>query len=309
MVALGWDGGEALDLQVERRPVRIWSEGSRLAADLFKPVGSDAGAPAILLCHGWGGLKTHLARYAEVFARHGYVALTFDYRGWGESDGKLIPLADTPMLVEAGEQTLRARVLREIVDPIDQTTDIKNCLAYLLSEEGVDASRIGLWGSSYGGGHVVFTAGNDDRVRAVVAQIGGYGFPPEYRDAARARQADRARGRIDPPVPQHGLDGTPGLKGTPDIARMVEHFPLRAADQVRVPTLIMDAEFEELNDRHKHGEAAHAIIKRNAPSEYHTFPGKHYDVYDEFFQPSVDLALYWFDKHLGAGAATSEVSP
>jgi dipeptidyl aminopeptidase/acylaminoacyl peptidase len=149
---------------------------------------------------------------------------------------------------------------------------------------------------------VVFTAGNDDRIKAVVAQIGGYGFPAQYREAARRRQADRARGRIDPPVPQNGLDAAPGLKGTPDIARMVEHSPLQAAERVRAPTLIMDAEFEELNDRHQHGEAAYKIIQRNAPSEYHTFPGRHYDVYGEFFRPSVDLALDWFDRYIGRGA-------
>ena len=297
-----------METQVERRPVRIWSEGSRLSAELFKPERAAAAAPAILLCHGWGGLKEHLARYAGIFAEHGYVALTFNYRGWGGSDGKLIPSADAPMLTEAGEHTVRTRVLREIVDPIDQTTDIRNCLAYLLSEDGVDPARVGLWGSSYGGGHVVFTAGHDERVKAVVAQIGGYGFPAEYRDAARARQADRARGRIDPPVPQGGLDATPGLKGTPDISRMAEHFPLRAAEQVHVPTLIMDAEFEELVDRREHGQAAYEIIRKNAPSEYHTFPGKHYDVYDTFFQPSVDLALYWFDKHLKSQSQQSEAT-
>ena len=291
-------------LPVKRTPVRIWSEGSRLAAEVFKPAIGEH-APAILLCHGWGGLKSHLAKYAELFAEHGYVVLTFDYRGWGESDGRLISLAHAPMLTEPGEQTLRARVLREIVDPIDQTTDIKNCLAYLASEGGVDASRLGLWGSSYGGGHVVFTAGNDDRIKAVVAQIGGYGFPSHYREAARQRQADRARGLIDPPVPQDGLDAASGLKGTPDIARMVEHSPLQAAERVRAPTLIMDAEFEELNNRHEHGEAIYKIIQRNAPSEYHTFPGSHYDVYDKFFRPSVDLALYWFDKHLVVGAQES----
>ena len=236
--------------------------------------------------------------YAEVFARHGYVCLTFDYRGWGESDGKLIPPGDAPMLIAAGEATLTVRVLREIVDPVDQTTDVRNCLAYLLSEPGVDASRVALWGTSYGAGHAVFTAGNDERVKAVVAQIGGFGFPPKFRDFARERQADRARGRIDPPVPQHGLDATPGLRGTPDVARMVDHFPLRAAERIRAPTLVMDAEFEELNDRHAHGIRAYQIISRNAPSEYHTFPGTHYDVYEKYFEPSVELALGWFNRYL-----------
>ena len=293
---------------VVRTPVRIWSEGSRLAAELFKPGRAETPAPAILLCHGWGGLKSHLAMYAEAFAQHGYTCLTFDYRGWGESDGKLIPLADTPMLTEPGETTVKARVLREIVDPVDQTTDVRNCLAYLMSEDGVDPGRTGLWGTSYGGGHVVFTAGHDERIKAVVAQIGGFGLPSEYRDFARGRLADRARGRIDPPVPQDGLDSPPGLKGTADVARMVDHAPLFAAERVRAPTLIMDAEFEELNDRHTHGEAAHKIIVRNAPSEYHTFPGKHYDVYDKYFQPSVDLALDWFDRYLKPTSSISEAA-
>jgi len=93
---------DAVDYTHEHR--RVWSEGSRLAAELFKPQG-EGPHPAILLCHGWGGLKSHLAVYARIFARHGYAALVFDYRGWGESDGKILPLDDTPMLTEAGEQT------------------------------------------------------------------------------------------------------------------------------------------------------------------------------------------------------------
>ena len=294
--------------EVVRTPVRVWSEGSRLAAELFKPAQTPAPAPAILLCHGWGGLKSQLVGYAEAFARQGYICLTFDYRGWGESDGKLIPLPDTPKLTQAGEATLRVRVLREIVDPVDQTADVKTCLAYLRSEEGVDPVRTGLWGTSYGAGHVVFTAGHDDRVRAVVAQIGGFGLPSEFHDYARSRLADRARGRIDPPVPQRGLDSPPGLKGSADVARMLDHAPLLAAERVRAPTLIMDAEFEELNDRHAHGEAAHRIIRRNAPSEYHTFPGKHYDVYERYFEPSVVLALGWFDRYLQPDRASSETT-
>lgn len=40
------------------------------------------------------------------------------------------------------------------------------------------------------------------------------------------------------------------------------------------------------------------MVRRNAPSEYHTFPGKHYDVYDAFFEPSVKQALDWFSRYL-----------
>ena len=286
--------------EVVHKALELWSEGTRLAADLYTPSSPkpEGGYPAILLCHGWGGLKDHLAHYAGKFARAGYVAMTFDYRGWGESDGRVIATRDAPRLLEAGETTLTVRVLREIVDPVDQTTDIRNCLAYLWSEPDVDRDRIGIWGTSYGGGHAVFTAGNDDRIKAVVAQIGGFGFPPEYRDWAREQAADKARGLIDPVVPQDGLNGVPGLKGTPDVGRQVEHSQLGAAARVRVPTLILDAEQEELNNRLEHGWAAYMMIRQNAPAEYDTYPCKHYAVYDDHFDDSTDRAVAWFDKYL-----------
>ena len=283
----------------QRSAVELYSEGTRLAAEIFTPAGPapSGGFPAILLCHGWGGLKDHLARYADKFARAGFVAMTFDYRGWGESDGRVIAPRDAPRLLEAGERELKVIVLREIVDPVDQTTDIRNCLAFLWSQPGVDKGRIGIWGTSYGGGHAVFTAGNDDRIRAVVAQIGGFGFPPEHRDWALGRAADKARGALDPAVPQ-GVDMVPNLKGTPDVARMVTHSQLGAAARVHVPTLIIDAEFEELNNRLEHGWAAYMMIRQNAPAEYHTFPCKHYVVYDDYYEQSTDLALDWFRKYL-----------
>ena len=286
--------------EVVRRGIELFSEGSRLAAELFTPAGvaPAEGWPAILLCHGWGGLKEHLAPYADKFAGAGFLCMTFDYRGWGESDGRVIAARDAPRLLDAGERELRVVVLREIVDPIDQTADIKNCLHVLASEPGVNPGRIGIWGTSYGGGHAVFTAGTDDRIRACVAQIGGFSFPPEYRDWARGQAADKARGRINPIVPQNGLNGVPDLKGTPDVARQVEHSQLRAAARVQVPTLIIDAEFEELNNRLEHGWAAYMMIRQNAPAEYHTYPCKHYAVYDDYAEPASDLALGWFGRHL-----------
>ena len=284
---------------IERRPVTIWSEGSRLAAELFKPQSEGAG-PAILLCHGWGGLKDHLAdRYATPFAQAGFACLVFDYRGWGGSDGRLIPALDEPMLTQAGERTLKARVVREVVDPLDQIADIRAALAWLLSEPGVNPARVGLWGSSYGGGHVVSVAGTDDRVRAVVAQIGGYGHPREawYTDLARQRMADKARGVLDPPIPQE-IDTTPGLRGTPDVARQFGHAPLEAAAGIAVPTLFIDAENEEYGEPALQGSAAYEIVRRHAVAERHTFPCTHYQVYDRFYEPSLRLGLDWFTRHL-----------
>lgn len=285
--------------KVSSRDVTIWSEGSRLKAEFFAPAGGPDNSPAVLLCHGWGGLKSHLATYAERFAAEGFACLVFDYRGWGDSDGKIIPQDNTPMLTEAGSMTIPVRVVREVVDPVDHVADVRACLAWLLTEPGVDAGRVGLWGTSYGGGHVTFVAGTDPRVKAVVAQIGGFG-PPDadwYRDLAYQRQADKARAAIDPPLPQ-GIDAPPGLKGTPDVARQWGHLPLEKARNIRVPMLVMDAEFEELNNRLEHGKAAHDIVKQSAPSEYITYPCKHYDVYSDHFEDAVKRSIDWFKRYL-----------
>lgn len=289
-----------MSYEVDRRHVMLWSEGSRLAAELLKPVGAPGPLAAILLCHGWGGLKEHLAeRYAAPFARAGFACLVFDYRGWGGSDGRMVPSSGQPMLTAAGEQTASVRVLRELVDPLDQIADIRACLAWLLSEDGVDPARVGLWGSSYGGGLVVSVTGSDERVKATVAQIGSYGPPREawFAELARRRMADKARGLIDPAIPQ-GIDTTPGLAGTPDVARMIGHAPLEAAARIRVPTLFIDAENEEYGEPALQGGGAYEVVRRNAVAERHTFPCTHYEVYDRFLAPSLKLALDWFARHL-----------
>src|SRR5688572_3717528 len=111
------------------QPVTIWSEGGRLAADIYRPDDGDSNPkPAVLLCHGWGGLKSHLGTYGRWFARNGLTSLVFDYRGWGESDGRIISARDTPMLTQAGEQTLRVHVVREVQDPYHLQMDARNAL-------------------------------------------------------------------------------------------------------------------------------------------------------------------------------------
>jgi len=288
---------------VDQRPVVVWSEGLRLAGDILTPSGLPGPAPAILLCHGWGGRKQHLLElYASYFAAAGYVVMVFDYRTWGESDGKPVPVAAEPMLTEPGERTIRVRVIREVVDPVDHVSDVRAALAYLLAEPGVDPDRVGLFGSSYGGGHVLAVAGTDDRVRTVVAQIGGYGYPTssEFRRRARQQAADKARGVLDPPIPQERGATVSTLSGVPDLARQLTHSPLELARGIRVPTLFIDAEFEEYNtdDPHLQGGGAYEVVRQNAVSERHTFPCTHYRVYDDYLDEARKLARDWFARHL-----------
>ena len=286
---------------VERRPIHIWSDGTRMAGDLWLPAGfgEDSNAPAILLTHGWGGTRDHLNGYALKFAGAGFVVLTFDHRGWADSHSRLVIIGDQPEPDANGEVTVRARAIREVVDPQDQIRDITSALDYLSGEPGVDRNRIGLWGTSYSGGHVIHVGARDDRVAAIVSQVGYQGvggWSPKARRFARQRAIDKARGKIDP-IPQ-GIDQLPNLDGTPDIAKMLDHRPIDLAAAVKVPTLIIDVTEEELFDRTANGRAVYDIIRQNAEAEYKTYPGRHYRIYGSHFSAASSAALEWFQKHL-----------
>ena len=45
-----------------------------------------------MLCHGYTGVRNlYLPEIARVFNAAGYVALTLDYKGWGDSEGPKKP--------------------------------------------------------------------------------------------------------------------------------------------------------------------------------------------------------------------------
>jgi len=78
------------------KPVTFYSEGVQLAGDLFLPADIKPGErrAGIVLCHGYTGVRSiYLADNARVLAEAGYVVLTFDYKGWGDSDGTKTRLA------------------------------------------------------------------------------------------------------------------------------------------------------------------------------------------------------------------------
>ncbi len=149
---------------MKTRKVEFYSDGVRLEGILQLP-GSFQGRqrlPVVLLCSGFQGLKELIpAKLWEPFTAAGYACFSFDYRGFGTSDGE------------------RGRVL-----PEEQIEDIQNAITFLQQQPELDSERIGLVGWGLAGGLVVQAAAEDPRVKAV-ASLSGVG------DAGRAVRASR----------------------------------------------------------------------------------------------------------------------
>jgi dipeptidyl aminopeptidase/acylaminoacyl peptidase len=162
--------------------VSFYSEGTRLSGDLFLPDGLASGEKraGIVLCHGYTGVRNlYLPDTAKVLTDAGYVVLTFDYKGWGDSDGP-----------------------KSRLSPYGRVIDSQAALTFLGAQPMVDPDRLGIYGTSYGGATVVWTAAIDPRVKAVVSVVGiGHGRrwmrsvrrPDEFSDLLAKSEADRVR--------------------------------------------------------------------------------------------------------------------
>jgi dienelactone hydrolase len=130
------------------RDVEFLSSGT-ICRGLFVRPGSNVPAPLMILVHGLGGVyEMRLDAFARRFAAAGYAALTFDYRNFGRSDGQP-----------------RHLLVRE-----EQQRDIESAIAYGKTLEGVDTTRVILWGTSLAGGHVIDVASRRGDLAAAIIQ-------------------------------------------------------------------------------------------------------------------------------------------
>ena len=292
---------------VEMRPVTIFSDGTRMAGDLYLPKGlnADDKLPAIVLCAGTGGTKGGTqARLAPRFATQGYVVLAFDYRGWGQSESLLMATGRQPKPDENNEMTLQVKALRWQMNYAYQTEDIRAAISFVAGEPNVDKERIGLWGSSYGGGLVTWMAGNDPRVKCVVAQVPGMGGAkrPAAMKYAYDLATKQARGETEPVPIETGKMG--GKMAAYEHMRVnpvknIGFNALDAAAKITAPALFVVAENEELSSNDTVESVHKALLERDVPSNLHVIPGiAHYGVYGEGFEEATRIELEWFDEHL-----------
>lgn len=304
----------AQEPEAEIRHVTIWSDGTRMAGDLYVPRDLKEGEKraTVLFCAGTGGVKKgNGALYANRFVKEGFVVLAFDYRGWGESDCKLTLPEPMPKVDADGTVTVKAKPVRWQMDMADQTLDIRCAISFLMGEPCVDSERIGLFGTSYGGGLVVWVAGNDPRVKCVVSQVPGMGGgrPQTAQKYANDLAVKQARGETEPvPIETGKLGGKMAayaqMRTNP--AKGLGYNAIEAASKITVPTMILVAEKEDLMSNDENGSRAFQALQKNfVKSEYHVLEGiGHYGVYKAKFEEATKLAADWFHLHLDAHLKT-----
>jgi fermentation-respiration switch protein FrsA (DUF1100 family) len=294
-----------------RRDVEFNAEGTILRGWLYVPEDAAGRIPGVVMAHGFTAVKEmYLDRYAEVFAAAGLGVLVFDHRNFGASDGD-----------PRGE-----------IDPWAQVRDYRHAVTFARTMPELDPRRIGIWGTSYSGGHVMVVGALDRRVRCVVSQvpaISGHHASlrrvpaPQVPVLLAAFVEDRERRfRGAPPAMRPVLPREPGgpavFSGEDAIAffrTAAERAPswrdeitLRSVEMAReyepavyisrvspTPLLVVAATDDNLTGTDLTLEAYERALQ---PKHLLLIPGGHFVPYVQEFAASSGAARDWFLRHL-----------
>jgi pimeloyl-ACP methyl ester carboxylesterase len=125
------------------RIVSILSDGVRLHGEMFWPRSEEGQRlPTVVMANGWGGVAAALRRDANGLAEAGYLVILFDYRGWGESDSRVVLTGSQP--AGGGRFMAEVQPLRGYIDPFEQVEDWFNAIDWAAGEPMADMNRLGL---------------------------------------------------------------------------------------------------------------------------------------------------------------------
>ncbi|MFC9473022.1 alpha/beta hydrolase [Nocardia sp. NPDC056952] len=293
-----------------RTDLRFRAGDGTCAAWLYRPPGMAIGdtRPVIVLAHGVGGVKEmRLGAFAENFCDAGYLCLLFDYRNFGASSGEP----------------------RQVLDIDRQLEDWRAAVAYARTLDGVDHTRVVLWGAEFGGGHAIITAAKDPQIAAVVAQcpfVDGIASSLAVPTMTALRLADLAtsdrmgglRGRDPILVPAYGPPGSTALMSAPGCesgakamlaagvvvpnavaARftldIVRHFPGRYVRKLACPILFVVCEKDAVAPAH----ATRKYAAQAARGEVVSYRLSQFDIYvGARFEANLADQLAFLARHL-----------
>jgi uncharacterized protein len=284
--------------------VRFYSEGDIIAGHLYLPKSISLPSPGIVLCHGFAGIKELLLpAFADYFCDKGYAVLAFDYRGFGASSG------------EPGRLV-----------PADQIRDIRNAVTFLQTNASVDPHRIGLWGTSFGGGNAIIAGSMDSRVKCLCVQVAfGDGarvitgnLAPEEKSRLSAAVQKMKEKKVltgkEMLVPLNKILSDPQSKAFFEghiaqfpqlnikipfltLAETLDHAPEKFLKYLHIPIQIIAAENDGVNSPEESQLLFAAALE---PKELFVVQGAtHYEMYEgPYFEQVAGRQSAWFDRFL-----------
>lgn len=268
----------------------------------------------LVMAHGLGAVRRmRLDAYAERFSAAGYACLVFDYRNFGDSEGRPRQLLDVGM----------------------QLADWAAAVSYARTLSAIDPDRIALWGTSFGGGHVIATAARLPGIAAAVAQCpftDGFASARTItnslvtaRITARAVRDVLAGRRGKPPVmvATAGQPGEVALMNKPDVysgylrlvpdgvdlrnevaariaLQVIAYRPGRRTPQITCPILFCVCQADSVAPAGP--TLRHAA--RAPRGEVKLYPEGHFAIYvDDAFERAVADQLEFLDRHLKGARA------
>ncbi|WNO07557.1 alpha/beta hydrolase [Teredinibacter sp. KSP-S5-2] len=288
------------------RDIHFVVDGSKVSGHLYIPKDSakNKAYPCVILCHGFCGVKELLLpAFADYFANNGYAALTFDYRGFGQSEGE------------------KGRLVPEL-----QIEDIQQAIAYVSSLDEIDENKIALWGTSFGGANAIVAASNNSAVKCLTVQLtfadgervitGNMTEEEKQKFLATIKkmQDKKAATGKEMMVPiakvlsdeqskafyTQYADDYPALKEKIPfltIAETINHKPEKYTQDIRVPVHITCAGKDAVNPP----EESQILYDRISSTKELLMleDATHYEVYEGMlFNKVAEAHLNWFQKHL-----------
>ena len=286
---------------MEKQEIVFSNDGVDLIGWLATPA-NESNCPLIILTHGLSGIvDLDLESYAEIFNAAGFACLAYDHRNWGRSGGS--PRGET--------------------NPWQQVADMREAISFARTLPDIDPERIGLWGTSYAGGHVLTVTALDRRVRCAVSQVplisGSKTFeawvPADKRDKFLTRlgvdRDKRYRGEDPASIPAALPDSETeewikhsDTKGTYSNSLTVRTFdllrtyePASFVERIAPTPLLMIVASQDVQTPTAWQLEAYEKIG-GSNKQLLEIDCRHYDVYMGQLEEAAAGALAWYQQHL-----------
>jgi dipeptidyl aminopeptidase/acylaminoacyl peptidase len=268
----------------------------KVAGKLYLPPREKDHKTGLVMCHGFGGVKEGvLPGLANLLAAAGYTALTFDFRGFGGTGGP------------AGRLV-----------PDEQVEDTVHALEFMAREGRVDPERIGLYGTSFGGGIAALAAAYSDRPKALAVSVPVTSGGGWLRSMTRYYEFRELKERAMAAIREKTVSGAMEMVDRFDIMipdrlslerytqkipmsmetfyHVLHHEPIEKAADISVPTLMFGVKTDQLVPVSQTTDFYDRLTIEKAIdlSEY----GTHWAVYDDLLPIVSEKTTQWFDRYL-----------